>query len=327
MLTLIIQRLFYMIPTLIIISIIGFIIINLPAGDYLTVRIQQLEAQGSTGARQQIMHLRERYGLDQPIYKQYFNWITNFIKGDFGRSFAYNKPVSELIGDRLLLTLILSFTTLLFTWAVAIPIGIYSAVNQYSAKDHIVTIIGFIGLSIPNFLFALFLLVAGLQIFGRVPAGLFSPEYEDVGWNLGKVINLFTNIWVPVIVIGTAGTAGLIRIMRGNLLDIVRQQYIQTARAKGLQENIVIYKHAVRNALAPLVMQLGMTLPQIISGAAITSIVLGLPTTGPLYLEALQNQDMYLAGSFLIFLTFLLVIGNLMADILLAWVDPRVRYD
>ena len=316
-----------MVPTIILVSIVGFIIINLPPGDYLTYRIQELERQGFTGAQEQISHLRERYGLDLPLYQRYFKWAIGFLQGDMGESFAYSKPVTQLIGQRLALTMVLSFSTLIFTWLVAIPIGIYSATHQYSILDHIFTFFGFLGLSIPNFLFALVLLVGGLMLFGDAPTGLFSAQYQDAPWSMGKVVDLFKNLWVPVVVIGTAGTAGLIRIMRGNLLDILGQEFIQTARAKGLRETVVIYKHAVRNALHPLVMQLGMTMPRIISGAAITGIVLGLPTTGPLYLEALQNQDMYLAGSFLILLTVLLLIGNFFADIILAMLDPRIRYD
>jgi len=327
MYTFILRRLFYMVPTIILVSIVGFIIINLPPGDYLTYRIQELERQGFTGAQEQISHLRERYGLDLPLYQRYFKWAIGFLQGDMGESFAYSKPVTQLIGQRLALTMVLSFSTLIFTWLVAIPIGIYSATHQYSILDHIFTFFGFLGLSIPNFLFALVLLVGGLMLFGDAPTGLFSAQYQDAPWSMGKVVDLFKNLWVPVVVIGTAGTAGLIRIMRGNLLDILGQEFIQTARAKGLRETVVIYKHAVRNALHPLVMQLGMTMPRIISGAAITGIVLGLPTTGPLYLEALQNQDMYLAGSFLILLTVLLLIGNFFADIILAMLDPRIRYD
>lgn len=323
----IIRRCLYMVPTILIISVISFVIITLPPGDYLTYKIQQLEAQGNTGAREMVANLRQRYGLDQPLYIQYLKWITNFVQGDFGESFAYNKPVRELIGERLGLTVVLSISTLLFTWVVALPIGIFSATHQYSAADYILGFIGFIGLSIPSFLFALIFLVVGLELFGEVPTGLFSPAFEDAPWSFGKVADLMSHLWIPVIIVGTSGTAGLIRIMRGNLLDILGQQFIQTARAKGLRETVVIYKHAVRNALHPLIMSLGMSLPGIISGAAITSIVLGLPTTGPLYLEALQQQDMYLAGSFLLLLTILLVIGNLLADILLALVDPRIRYE
>ncbi|MFW5980824.1 MAG: ABC transporter permease [Halanaerobiaceae bacterium] len=321
-----IRRSIIMIPTLILISLIGFIIIELPEGDYLTRRISELQRQGHTDAREQMEVLRTRYGLDKPFYERYLIWITGFIRGDFGLSFEYNRPVSELIGQRLGLTIVVSLSTLIFTWVIALPIGIYSATHQYTLTDHFFTFIGFLGLSIPNFLFALVLLVIGIQVFGYAPTGLFSDTYRNAPWSFAKVLNMLKHLWVPVIVIGTAGTASLIRIMRGNLLDILGEQYIQTARSKGLKESIVIYKHAVRNAIHPLIMQLGMTLPQIISGAAITGIVLGLPTTGPMYLTALENQDMYLAGTFLVFLALLLLLGNFLSDILLALVDPRIRY-
>lgn len=327
MYTFIVRRTLSIIPTLIFISIISFIIIDLPPGDYLTYKIMELEIAGHEGAREEMQHLRARYGLDLPLYQRYLNWAFHFIQGDFGHSFEYNVPVRQLIGQRIGLTLVLSISTLIFTWVVAIPIGIYCATHKYSLGDYIATFFGFLGLSIPNFLFALVLLVAGLEFFGRAPLGLFSPAYEDAAWSLGKVWDLFKNLWVPVIVIGSSGTAILIRIMRGNLLDTLNQQYVQTARSKGLSENIVIYKHAVRNAIHPLVMHLGMIMPAIISGEAITSIVLGLPTIGPLYIQALQNQDMYLAGTFLVFMTIMLLMGNLLADILLALVDPRIRYD
>ncbi|MEA3345004.1 MAG: ABC transporter permease [Chloroflexota bacterium] len=327
MLSYILRRVLNMIPTLIIISIIGFVIIKLPAGDYLSYYIAHMEAQGFTGVEDVVQHLKQRYGLDQPAWKQYFIWITNFVQGDFGESFAYRKPVRELIGQRLMLTVTLSISTLILTWAIAIPIGIYSATHQYSLSDNIFTVIGFIGLAMPNFLLALVLLVISAMQFGKVPSGLFSPAFEEAPWSFAKVLDMLSHMWIPVIVIGTAGTASLIRIMRGNLLDILNQPYVQTARTKGLKERVVILKHAVPLALHPLIMQLGMTLPSIISGAAITSIVLSLPTAGPLYLTALQEEDMYLAGSFLVLISLLLVIGNLLADIALALMDPRIRYE
>lgn len=322
-----IRRIIQLIPTIFLISLISFVIINLPPGDYLTSYIAELEAQGHTGAREQVKTLEQRYRLDQPIYSQYFGWITNFVRGDFGESFAHMRPVRSLIGQRFLLTIILAFSTLIFTWMVAIPAGIYSATHQYSLGDHIVTIIGFLGLSIPNFLLALVLMLISVTHFGTAPGGLFSSAYEEAPWSIWKIIDLFKHLWVPVIVVGTAGTAGLIRIMRSNLLDILNQQFIATARSKGLKEAVVIYKHAVRNALHPLVMQLGMSMPQIISGAAITAIVLNLPTIGPMFLNSLLDQDMYLAGTILMLMAVFLVIGNIFADILLAWLDPRIRYE
>lgn len=327
MIAYIVRRVLAMIPTLFIISIITFIIIDLPPGDYLDRYIAELQAMGVTGAEQEVAHLRERYALDKPVLYRYFNWLFNIIRGDFGISFAHSRPVKELIGERLLLTIIISGITIIFTWVIAIPVGIYSATHQYKISDYVVTFFGFLGLSIPNFLLALILMVAGLELFGRAPVGLFSPEFELAHWSWAKVLDMLKNIWVPVIIVGLAGTASLIRIMRANLLDVLRQPYIQAARCKGLSERVVIYKHAVRNALHPLVMQLGLILPRIISGEAITSMVLNLPTTGPLYLQALQNEDMYLAGSFLFFITVLLLIGNLLSDILLALLDPRIQYD
>ena len=327
MTTYLIRRIIQLVPTLILISIISFVIINLPPGDYMTTYIAELESQGHTGAREQVMMLEQRYGLDRPIYSQYWMWITNFVRGDFGESFAHMRPVRNLIGQRFLLTIILTMSTLVFTWMVAIPIGIYSATHQYRIGDHIVTVFGFLGLSIPNFLFALVVMLVMVTQFGTSPGGLFSPEYRDAPWSFWRVVDLFKHLWIPIIVVGTAGTAGLIRIMRSNLLDILNQQFVATARAKGLKESIVIYKHAVRNALHPLVMQLGMSMPQIISGAAITAIVLNLPTIGPLFLNSLMDQDMYLAGSILMLMSIFLVIGNLLADLLLVLVDPRIKYD
>ncbi len=322
-----VRRSFYMIFTLIVVSILGFIIINLPPGTYLDVYIAELQSMGTATAMEQRQAIVQRFGLDQPLYYQYWNWISGFIRGDFGISFMYERPVSDLIWSRLGYTVILSTSTLIFTWLVALPIGIYSAVNKYSIGDNIFTFFGFLGLSIPNFLLALVFMVISARVLGHTVGGLFSMEYRDAVWSIGKFIDLLKHLWIPVIVVGTAGTATLIRIMRGNLLDILNQQYIQTARAKGLKENIVIYKHAVRNAIHPLIMQLGMTFPQIISGGMIVAIVLSLPTVGPMYFEALAQQDMYLAGTFLMMVSFLLIFGNLVADFLLALVDPRIRYE
>jgi len=306
---------------------VGFVVIQLPPGDFLTVRIQELRNRGDLSAEIYAEQLRARYGLDKPIWMQYIIWITNFVKGDFGWSFYYEKPVSELIGERLALTITISVITLIFTWALAIPIGVYSATHQYSWGDNIFTFLGFIGLSVPSFLLGLLLMFISVFYFNQSVGGLFSPEYINAPWNFAKIIDLFRHLWIPVIIIGLSGTAGLIRIMRGNLLDILGQQYILTARAKGLKESIVIWKHAVRVAINPLISSLGMSLPGIISGESLVSIVLNLPTTGPLFLEALTRQDMFLAGSFLMFLTTALVAGNFIADLALAWADPRIRYE
>ncbi|HOK29457.1 MAG TPA: ABC transporter permease [bacterium] len=327
MLNYIIRRIIYSIFLLFLVSIVGFVVIQLPPGDFLTVRIQELRNRGDLSAEIYAEQLRARYGLDKPIWMQYIIWITNFVKGDFGWSFYYEKPVSELIGERLALTITISVITLIFTWALAIPIGVYSATHQYSWGDNIFTFLGFIGLSVPSFLLALLLMFISVFYFNQSVGGLFSPEYINAPWNFAKIIDLFRHLWIPVIIIGLSGTAGLIRIMRGNLLDILGQQYILTARAKGLKESIVIWKHAVRVAINPLISSLGMSLPGIISGESLVSIVLNLPTTGPLFLEALTRQDMFLAGSFLMFLTTALVAGNFIADLALAWADPRIRYE
>ncbi len=321
------KRLLYMLVTLILVSIIGFIIINLPPGSFLDFYMGELEAQGTETSLEQIRHLERRYNLNDPVFIQYFRWISGFIKGDFGQSFLYNRPVGEMIFSRLGYTVLISSLTLLFTWLIALPIGIYSAVNKHTAGDNIFTFIGFLGLSIPNFLLALIFMVIAALVFNQSVGGLFSEAYRDAGWSIGKLLDLLKHLWIPVIVVGTAGTASLIRIMRGNLLDILNQQYIVTARAKGLSERIVIYKHAVKNSLHPLIMQLGMSFPTIISGTTVVAIVLSLPTIGPLYYRALNAQDMFLAGTLLMFMSIMLVIGNLLADIMLMLIDPRIRYD
>lgn len=321
----IIRRVIQMLPVLFIISIIGFTVINLPPGDFLTVRILELKARGDFDAEQRIAGLTKRFGLDKPLWQQYLIWISNFVRGDFGRSFEYEKEVKDLIGERLMLTVILAGSTMVFTWIVAIPIGIYSARHQYSIGDNFFTFVGFIGLATPNFLLALILMYVGMVHFGVSPGGLFSPEYQNAPWSLAKVGDMLTKIWVPIIVLGTAGMAGLLRIMRGNLLDTLGQAYVRTARAKGLHEKVVVFRHATRMAINPLITIAGWQLPIIISGEAIVAVILNLPTVGPLFLRALQVQDMYLAGTILIFSACLLLIGNLLADIALAIVDPRIR--
>lgn len=322
----IIRRVLYMIPTLILISIVSFAIIQLPPGDYLTALVSQLEAQGESVDPAQLAALEERYGLGEPFYAQYWKWISNIVlHGDFGQSFEWNRPVSELIWDRLPLTILLTLCTLLFTWAMALPIGIYTAVRQYSAGDYVMTVIGFLGLATPNFMLALIFAYVAFRYFGQSVDGLFSPEYVDAAWNLGKVLDLFSHIWIPVIIIGTAGTAGIIRILRANLLDELHKPYVVTARAKGVPERKLLWKYPVRVALNPFVSTIGWVLPALINGEIIVAQVLSLETTGPLFLRALLNQDMYLAGSFVLILSVLTVIGTLISDILLAWIDPRVR--
>jgi peptide/nickel transport system permease protein len=327
MLSYIIRRIVQLIPLLVGISIISFVLIELPPGDFLTMRIITLEQSGTRVSEAQIASLKQQYGLDKPLYQRYFMWIWNIIRyGNFGRSFQWDKPVSEVIGERIVLTIVISICTLIFVWMMAIPIGIYSATRQYSPFDYVFTFLGFIGLAIPNFLLALVLMWLSFAYLGIPITGLFSSEYANAAWSLAKVWDMSQHIWIPVIVIGTAGTAGLIRIMRGCLLDELRKQYVITARAKGVSERNLLFKYPVRVAINPLISTIGWLLPAIISGEAITAIVLNLPTTGPVLLRALLCQDMYLAGSFVLILSVLTVIGTLISDILLAWVDPRIRY-
>ena len=326
MIAYIIRRILLMIPTLVAISIISFIIIQLPPGDFLTTYVAQLSASGETVDQAELDALKERFGLDEPLYKQYLKWASNFLRGDFGHSFEWNKPVSELIGERLSLTVTISVFTILFTWAIALPIGIYSAVRQYSWMDYFLTIIGFIGLATPNFLFALVMLWVSYAYLGLSIGGLFSPEYAEAPWSVAKFVDLMKHLWIPVVIVGTSHTAKFIRIIRGNLLDELRKPYVTTARAKGLSEVRLIMKYPVRVAINPLVSTIGWTLPELVSGIAITAVVLNLPTTGPLLLSALMSQDMQLAGTFIMLLSFLTVVGTLISDILLAWVDPRIRF-
>ena len=321
-----IRRILYMIPTLFFVSIISFVIIQLPPGDYLTSVVTAMTATGETIDASALAAMEQRYGLGQPIYVQIWKWISGILlRGDFGQSFEWNQPVNELIWGRLMLTFTISLVTLLFTWIVAFPIGIYSAVRQYSIGDYVATIIGYMGLAIPNFLLALILMYIGFKYLNQSVGGLFSPEYVDAPLSIGKIWDLFLHLWIPVVIIGTAGTAGLIRIMRANLLDELHKPYVVTARAKGMTETRLTLKYPVRVALNPFVSTVGWTLPALVSGAAIVSIVLSLPTTGPLLLRALLSQDMYLAGSFILLLSVLTIIGTLISDILLAWLDPRIR--
>jgi len=322
-----VERLIASIPTVFLITVIGFVLIELPPGDYITYYIQTLQAQGNMNAEEEAATLIRRYALDRPVYERFVTWLVRFVQGDFGDSFAYRKPVSELIGQRLLLTIVVSLVSLVITWAIGIPLGVFSATHQYSVWDHILTFIAFLGLGIPGFLLALVLLVAGYSWLGFVPAGLFSPEFIAAPWSFARIVDLLKHVWIPAALVAVTGTAGLVRTMRANLLDVLRVNYVQTARAKGLPERTVVWKHAVRNAIHPLVMSLGMSLPYIISGSDITAIVLNLPTTGPLYLQAVRQQDTYLAGTMLILLSLALVVGNLLADVLLVVVDPRIRYD
>ncbi len=319
------RRLLLMIPTLIVISIISFIIIQLPPGDYLTAYIARLTQAGNDVDQATIHALRQRYGLDQPVIVQYFRWIWDVLHGDFGYSFEWRAPVSQLIAERLPLTFLVATSSLLFAWVVALPIGIFSAVRQYSWADYVFTIIGFLGLGIPSFMLALTFLYVSNRYFGLSVGGLFSPAYIDAPWSLDRVGDLVRHLWIPVVIIGTSGTAGLIRITRANVLDELRKPYVETARAKGLHPALLVLKYPVRIALNPFISSIGFILPGMISGEVIVSIVLNLPTTGPLLYGALVSQDTYLAGAFVLMLATLTVAGVLVSDILLAWLDPRIR--
>jgi peptide/nickel transport system permease protein len=314
-----------MIPTLLAISVLVFVIIQLPPGDYLTTMINEAVASGMDVDKAKVEFLRQQYGLDKPMWEQYLIWLFGMLQGDFGYSFEYELPVSDVVGDRLYLSFLLSFSTILFTWAMAFPIGVYSAVNQYSWGDHGLTFIGFLGLATPNFLLALVMMYLAKVHFGISIGGLMDPKYLDEPFSYDKFISVLQHLWVPVIVIGTSGTAGMIRRLRANLLDELQKQYVVTGRAKGLTPRRLLIKYPLRMALNPFIADIGNLLPQVVSGAAIVSMVLSLPTTGPMLIEALQAQDMYLAGSFLMFLALLTVIGVLISDIALAALDPRIR--
>ncbi|MAR79644.1 MAG: ABC transporter permease [Rhodospirillaceae bacterium] len=329
-----IQRMFVMIPTLLVISFLIFVIIQLPPGDYLSNQLLELQSQGDSAAAERIAFLREQYGLDKPFIQQYGIWLgvlpgnegfSGLLQGDFGQSFEFDMPVSEVIGDKIWLSIIVSFATIIFTWVVSFPIGVYSATHQYSVGDHSLTLIGFLGLATPNFLLALVLLYFANVWFGTEIGGLMDEKYLDQPWSFDKFMSVLEHLWVPVVVIGTSGTAGMIRRLRANLLDELQKQYVTTAKAKGLHDFKTLLKYPLRMSLNPFIADIGNLLPQVVSGAAIVSVVLSLPTTGPMLLQALQSQDQYLAGSFLMGLALLTVVGMFLSDLALAALDPRIR--
>jgi peptide/nickel transport system permease protein len=321
------RRLAMMVPTLFIASIMVFGIIQLPPTDFVSSLVAQAAQSGSSADEETLRGLRHQYGLDQPLYKQYVSWIGGILHGDFGYSFEWKRPVIELIGSRLAYTALLAGSSIIFMWIVAIPIGVYSATHQYSFLDHALTFIGFIGLAIPDFLLGLIYLFIAAMVFHMPIGGFFSPEMEDAAWSLAKVWDLAVHMFWPTVILALGGTAQLIRIMRSSLLDTLRQPFVTTARAKGLSERVAVWKYAVRVAINPLISVMGMQIPSLISGATILGVVLSIPTIGPMFLRSLINVDMYLAGAFLLFTVVLLMIGNLLADIALAWVDPRIRYE
>jgi peptide/nickel transport system permease protein len=309
------------------ISVLSFAIIQLPPGDYVTSYIAQMASSGSMVTEEEAQNLRIQYGLGQPIYVQYLKWMKLVVRGDFGQSMEWKRPVSEVIGDRLWLTVVVSVAALILTWVLALPIGIYSAVRQYSAGDYLATFVGFIGLAVPNFLLALVLLYFGFVLFNAHIGGLFTPELQDAPWSAARAWDLAKHLPIPALILGLAGTAQQVRIMRANLLDELRKPYVVTARSKGLSELRVILKYPVRMALNPFASTIGYTLPYIVSGSVIVSLVLGLPTVGPLLLKALIAQDMFLAGTIVLMLGVMTVIGTLLSDILLVWIDPRIRIE
>lgn len=327
MLGYLIRRVLLAALTIVVISMISFIIIHLPPGDYIDAYISQLRASGQLVTPEDAANLRHQYGLDQPMYMQYLRWVGLMLQGNFGMAMEYNRPVMEVIGDRLPLTLAVSFGALLFAWLLALPIGIYSAIRQYSFFDYVFTFFGFIGLAVPNFLLALIVLYFGFKYFNANIGGLFSPEYNDAPWSFGKFLDLLGHLPIPAIVLGMAATAQQIRIMRANLLDEKRKPYVVTARAKGLPESRVIMKYPVRVALNPFASQIPFILPQLVGGSIIVSVVLSLPTVGPLLLKALTALDMFLAGTIILLISTLTVIGALISDLLLVWLDPRIKLE
>ncbi len=321
----ILWRILVMIPTLVLISMLVFTIIELPPGDYFESYVAEMRAIGEPADLQEIEELRARYGFDQPLPIRYLHWVGGMMVGDFGYSFEYRLPVSDVVGDRLWLTILVSVVTIILTWLLAFPIGIYSATHQYSWGDYGLTLLGLIGLAVPNFVLALILMYFANVWFGTSIGHLMDQKYLNQPMSWDKTKSILEHLWIPVLIIGTAGTAGMVRRLRANLLDELRKQYVMTARAKGLHPFKVLTKYPLRMSLNFFISDIGSILPQIISGAEITAVVLSLETTGPMLIKALQTQDMYLAGSFLMFLAVLTVVGVLISDIALALFDPRIR--
>ena len=325
MIQLIVRRVSILIPMLLIMSVLAFAIILAPPGDYVQSYVDQLAASGFAFEQSQIDNLRAQFGLGEPVYKQYLKWLWNLLRGNLGFSLEFQRPVNELVGERLLLTLLLGLFTVMFTWTMAIPIGIISAVKQYSVIDYLFTFLSYLGVGTPNFLLALVIMWFVFSTFGVKITGLFSQEYQDAAWSVGRFVDMLKHIWVPMLILGTDGTARFVRIVRANLLDELSKPYVETARAKGLPEWKVVMKYPVRIALNPFISTAGWQLPQLFSGSLIVATVLSLPTVGPLLLRALWGQDMFLAGSIIMILSALTMIGTLISDIILAAMDPRIR--
>ena len=321
------RRVFVAIGTVLVLSLVSFAFIQLPPGDFVTAYVQELEGMGDVVSADEEEQLRDMFGLNQPFLVQYFKWMLRMAGGDFGFSMEYRRPVVEVIGDRLWLTVVVAAAAVVFVWVVALPIGIFSANRQYSFADYLFTFLGFIGLAIPNFLLALVLMYFAFRYFNVNVTGLFSPEYVTAPWSVAKVVDMLGHLWVPALVLGTAGTATLIRIMRANLLDELRKPYVVSARARGMKESRLIVKYPVRVALNPFASTIGYILPYIVSGSIIVSVVLSLPTVGPLLLRALLSQDMFLAGTIILLIGAMTVAGTLISDILLMLIDPRIRFE
>ena len=327
MLNFFIRRSFAAVITIFAISVVSFIIIQLPPGDFLTSYMANLAATGERIPDSVIISMRETYGLGEPIYIQYAKWMRGVLKGDFGQSMEWGVPVNTLIWDRLGMSVLVGLSSILFVWVVAIPIGVFSATHQYSFFDYLWTFIGFLGLAIPGFLLALVVMWVAFSSFGLNVGGLFSPEFQSAPWSLAKLGDLLSHLLVPMLIVGTEGTAGLLRTMRANMLDEIRQPYVETARAKGLSERALIWKYPVRVALNPFISTVGYALPSLVGGVIIVAVVLNLPTIGPLLLRALLSQDMFLAGAIVLIISVLTIVGTFISDILLAVLDPRIRLE
>ncbi len=327
MLKYIVRRILILIPMLVLLSIISFAVIQLPPGSYLDTYVANLQSQGLTVDEAEIERLTRQYGLDQPLHIQYFRWMRNFIlRGDLGRSFIENQPVSDILKERIPPTMIISLVSIFFVWVVAVPIGVYSATHQYSFLDYVFTFLGFIGVSVPSFLFALILMWLVFSKTGYAISGLNSVKYMDAPWNFARILDMLKNVWLPLVVLGMGGTAGMIRTIRANLLDELGKQYVTTARSKGLKERRLLWKYPIRIAFNPVFSTIGWLLPAIVGGESLVAIILNLRTVGPMLLSAVRSQDMYLAGGIVMILSALTLVGTLISDLALAWLDPRIRY-
>jgi peptide/nickel transport system permease protein len=328
MVSYIIRRVFYALIMIVLVSFVSFFIIKLPPGDFLTQKLAQLRARGDRSAEGQIETYRKRYNLDKPFMWQYTNWAVNFLKGDFGESFEYERPVREMLGERVTMTIILGIASLVVVWILAIPLGVFSAVKQYSVGDQIITTLSFVGLGMPGFLLALLVLYFAITKLDIEATGLFSQAYVTAPWSWARFVDLMNHLWIPAIISAITGVGGLTRIMRGQVLDTLGQPFVEAARARGLKNGTVIWKHAVRIAINPLIVILGSeAIPGIIGGGGLVSVVLNLPTIFPLFIDSLRKLDMYMAGTCIVLITVLTLVGNLLADLVLAWVDPRIRLE